>query len=139
MLLEFEVSRAIDLKRALTPLTILAQTATSINSIDAVTLLGTILDRCAIAVLRISSTEVDHFLCHEGDVAGFDLVMLYRYLYFFSNVNLPVTVAVVEDDGGKLTAMMPNIGFTPYTSLSMGLIQPNAEHINFSYRDENTM
>ncbi|KAK3194841.1 hypothetical protein Dsin_026151 [Dipteronia sinensis] len=131
MLLEFRLNRAIDLKRALTPLTSLAQTATILNSTNAVTLLATILDGHAIAVLRIPSTEFDHFLCHEGDVAGFDLVMLYRYLHFFSNDDLPVTVGVVEDDGGKLTAKMPNIGFTPYTSLSMGLNQPNAEHMNF--------
>ncbi|KAK3184403.1 hypothetical protein Dsin_031689 [Dipteronia sinensis] len=133
MLLEFKLNRAIDLKRALTPLTNLqAQTATTINSsTDAVTLLATILDGHAIAILRISSTEFDHFLCHEGDVAGFDLIMLYRYLHFLSKDNLPVTVGVVEDEGGKLTATMPNIGSTPYTSLSMGLIQPNAEHMNF--------
>ncbi|KAI9180315.1 hypothetical protein LWI28_003520 [Acer negundo] len=133
MLLEFKLNRAIDLKKALTPLTSLAQTASIINSNDAVTLLSTILDGDAIAVLRISSTEFDHFFCQEGDIAGFDLVMLYRYLHFFSNDNLPVivTVGVVDGDGGKLTAMMPNIGSTPYTSLSMGLIQHNVEHVNF--------
>ncbi|KAK2650353.1 hypothetical protein Ddye_017842 [Dipteronia dyeriana] len=135
MLLEFKVSRAIDLKIALEPLTNLARTATIINSSNEVTLLGTILDCHAIAILQISSTEVDHFLFHEGDVAGFDLVMLNRYLHFFSNGNLPVTLSVVEDDGGKLTAMMPNIGFTPYTSLSMGLIQPNPQHVNFLNRE----
>ncbi|KAK0581688.1 hypothetical protein LWI29_016843 [Acer saccharum] len=135
MLLEFKLNRAIDLKKALTPLTSLAQTASIINSTNAVTMLATILDGDAIAVLRISSTEFVHFFCHEGDVAVFDLVMLYRYLHFFSNDNLPVTVGVVrvENDGGKLTATMPNIGLTPYTSLSMGLIQPNVEHMNFFY------
>ncbi|TXG62831.1 hypothetical protein EZV62_009825 [Acer yangbiense] len=112
MLLEFKLNRAIDLKKVLTPLTSLAQTASIINSTDAVTLLATILNGDAIAVLRISSTEFVHFFCHEGYVAVFDIVMLYRYLHFFSNDNLPVTVGIVrvEDDGGKLTATMPNIG-----------------------------
>ncbi|KAK0582783.1 hypothetical protein LWI29_029492 [Acer saccharum] len=133
---ELRFKRAIDLKRSLTPLTSLAQTATIIYSADTVSLLVTIPDGHVIAALRILSTEFDHFLCREGAATGFDIDRLYRYLHFFSNDNLSVTIGAVDDDDGKFQVVMQNTGIAvPYIFFNMKLIQPNDDHINFENQE----
>ncbi|TXG62832.1 hypothetical protein EZV62_009826 [Acer yangbiense] len=49
---------------------------------------------------------------------------------------MPLTMgAVVEDNGGRLTVKMRNIGSTPYAVFNMGLIQANDQHINFFHQE----
>ncbi|KAK3194839.1 hypothetical protein Dsin_026149 [Dipteronia sinensis] len=133
---ELRFKKAIDLKRSLTPLTSLAQTATVIYSADAVSLLVTIPDGHVIAALRILSTEFDHFCCRDSAATGFDIGWLYRCLHFFSNDNLSVTIGAVDDDGGKFQVVMQNTGIAvPYIFFNMRLIQPNDEHITFENQE----
>ncbi|KAL5792447.1 hypothetical protein ACOSP7_001041 [Xanthoceras sorbifolium] len=132
-MISFRFNGAYNLRRAVSALSSLAETATVFYSADAISLLATHPDRHVIAALRILPTSFGSSKCRESAVTGVDIVKLYRYLN--NSRYLDVAILYGEEKDVKYTLAMKYYGREAYRIIELELLQPSNDHINFENQE----